>query len=106
MENYIHWECIQAAYRDNKIEILINQNFADFDDVPVEVAKLVHAASNSTVPWDDLAVDKRSKKESRAKRFLNASAAKHMTVDRLAEIDPDGDLRNWFKDIKELFEED
>lgn len=104
MENYIHWECIRDAYLENGSGIEISENFADFDDVPVEVAKLAHEASESTTAWVDLTPEKQGKKESRAKRMLNANATKHMTPEKLDEVDPEGDLRAWFKDIKELFE--
>jgi energy-coupling factor transporter ATP-binding protein EcfA2 len=102
MENYLHWEAIKQAYSDFNIDIQINQNFGPFDDVPVGVARMVHEASASPYQWDQLDDDKKEEKERRAKRILNFMAAKHMTQEFLAEIDPDGDLLDWFREIREL----
>ena len=102
MENYLHWEAIKQAYSDFNIDIQINQNFGPFDDVPVGVARMVHEASASPYQWDQLDDDKKEEKERRAKRILNSMAAKHMTQEFLAEIDTDGDLLDWFREIREL----
>jgi len=70
--------------------------------VPVGVARMVHEASASPYQWDQLDDDKKKEKERRAKRILNSMAAKHMRQEFLTEIDPDGDLLDWFREIREL----
>ena len=69
---------------------------------PLGVARMVHEASGSPYEWDQLDRDKREEKERQAKRNLNSVAAKHMTQELLAEIDPEGDLLDWFREIREL----
>lgn len=102
MENYIHFEAINAAYSSFGIELLLTANFADFDDVPVKVAELVHAASDSPKLWSNLDADDREKKISRAKRQLNTVAASAMTKKQLDEVDPDGHVLEWFNQMSLL----
>jgi hypothetical protein len=80
----------------------IAANFARFADVPLEVARLVHIASNSPVAWNLLTETKQGEKISKAKRFLCARATRHMNLARLNELDTDGDVHLWFTNISEL----
>lgn len=98
LESYLHHEAIIEAYAEHQIAIGFPGPFADFDDVPSLVAQAVHAAS-STTPWANLEEDKRQKKESKAKRVLNNSAASKMTAARLTECDPHDEVRTWLKII-------
>jgi len=103
MENYLHYEAINEAYEQVcQITHGLNSNYAEFDDVPVEIAGLVHLASGGTTTWVDLDDDKRKKKVSRAKRILNEHAAPLMTKARLDQVDPDGHVINWFSEMKTL----
>lgn len=102
MENYLHWQAIKEAYEEFKIDLPIIQNFDAFDDVPVAVARMVHEASGSPTPWEELGAEKKEEKERGAKRILNATATRYMTPGFLAGVDPDGDLLDWFRDIREL----
>jgi len=102
MENYLHKDTIIAAYEELGINLVINSNFGPFDDVPQEVARLVHEASGSPKPWDDLLEEKKNEKESKVKRVLCSRAAKHMTKTSLDELDPDGELLEWFEEMKSL----
>ena len=99
IENYLHFEAINATYSAAEIELGLTQNFAPFEDVPMEVAKLVHQASASETEWDDLSDEKKGKKESRVKKALCSRAARHMTPARLDDVDQDGDLRSWLLTI-------
>jgi len=103
LENYLHHESIREAYAANGIDIELSA-FGDFEDVPCEVAKVLHAV-NGEGSWEDLDDEKRRKKESRAKKTLNDSAAMRMTVARLDETDPDGEIRSWLEKIAELMVE-
>jgi hypothetical protein len=105
IENYLHKDAIIAAYQQNGIDLPIAANFGPFDDVPLEVARLVHEASASGVAWNQLPDDKKAAKEQHAKRTLCSLAVRHMDRTLLGEIDPDGDLLQWFNDISELLTE-
>lgn len=105
IENYLHKDAIKKAYANNKIEIDIPSNFGSFDDVPLEVAKLVHKASNCPKQWDELAEDKKEKKISYAKKTLCFAATKLMTTKLLEEIDNKKNLLFWFSEMKLLIQE-
>lgn len=98
LESYLHHEAICEAYAQNQITITFPGPFADFDDVPAMVAQAVHAASGGA-PWATLDDEKRRKKESSAKRQLNGMAVRQMTTARLAQTDPNGEIRGWLAAI-------
>lgn len=97
-ENYIHPTAIQSARPEISIA------FGDFDDVPALVAQAVHANSDSPNAWEDLPDDKKEKKISKAKNWLNSEASSFMTPDLLSEIDQNGDVRFWMTKIKETID--
>ena len=94
---------IRVAYQEYSINLTIDENFGPFDDVPKGVARLVHEVSDSGKMWDELSEEKKDKKESSAKSILCRNAPKYMSRALLSEIDPDGDLLQWFQDINDLF---
>lgn len=98
LENYIHHEAIVEAYAEQNIEIELAGSFAPFDDVPTLKAQSVHAV-NGGKPWDELKAEQQRKKESGAKRQINNAAVLRMTVARLAETDPDDEIRGWLTSI-------
>lgn len=102
IENYLHKDAIISAYKELDIELALSSNFDSFDDVPRKVARLVHEASESPKTWANLTNKKQEKKESRAKRVLCSRATKHMTQALLEDVDSDGDLLEWFTDMKDL----
>lgn len=102
IENYLHKNAIIASYEEIGITLTIESNYGDFEDIPLEVAKLVHNASDSSKAWIDLTDAKKKKKEEKAKRVLCTRAPKYMTSDLLNEIDPDGDVLEWFQDMKDF----
>lgn len=101
LENYIHHEAISEAYAQNQIAITFPGPFSDFDDVPSMVAEAVHAA-NGGDPWAGLEEEKKRKKESKAKRQLNDAAVRQMTVERLAQTDPNDEIRGWLATISQM----
>jgi hypothetical protein len=105
MENYLHKDAIIAAYQQNQINLLIPANFGPFEDVPQAVARLVHGASASATDWNLLSDDKKEEKAKHSKRTLCSFAARQMNSAMLNEIDPEGDLLQWFNDIRDLFTE-
>jgi len=102
IENYLHKDAIIAAYKELGINLTIATNFGSFDDVPQKVAQIVHEVSDSSKAWDELTDKEKKEKESRAKHLLCSQSPKYMNRTLLYEIDPDGDLLQWFKDIKDL----
>lgn len=94
MENYIHYEAI-----NDEFGLTLTAGFSDFDDVPTIIAKAVHEESDSEVDWDDVSDKKQRQKESKAKKRLNRGAVDYMSLLRLAEIDPHGEVLTWVKEI-------
>lgn len=96
MENYIHYEAINDTFA-----LSLDSNYSSFDDVPTLVAIAVHEASESTKLWDDLNDKKRGQKESKAKKKLNREALSCMTPARLTQVDPEGEVRLWLREISQ-----
>jgi energy-coupling factor transporter ATP-binding protein EcfA2 len=101
LESYLHHEAVSEAYAMNRINIVFGAPFSDFDDVPQIVAQAVHAV-NGADPWNNLEEEKRRKKESAVKRYLNNTAVSRMTVDRLAVADPQNEIRGWLATISQM----
>jgi hypothetical protein len=105
MENYLHYEAINEVYMQvSNIDLGLNANFGDYDDVPFNVAKIVHEKSGSPIQWADLKMDVKDKKISKVKRVLNHVAVPLMTLQRLNEIDPDQQVLNWFQEMAQMTE--
>jgi len=102
MENYLHFEAINEAYALLSIPLGLSGNFGDFEDVPASVAQKVHTISSSQNLWDQLNDNTRKRKISKAKALLNDLAVSLMTKARLDEVDPGGDVINWFAEMKQL----
>jgi putative ATP-dependent endonuclease of OLD family len=92
-ENYIHQQAILRVHPNLTLTI------EDFSSVPTIVAIALHERSESEVSWEDLTEEKRQKKISQAKSWLNREAVVHMTPQLLTEIDPDNEVRSWLTDI-------
>jgi hypothetical protein len=105
IENYLHKDAIIAAYKEFGINLTIMANFDSFDNVPQKVAQMVHEASGSPKVWSELTDKEKEEKESKAKHILCSRAPKYMNNILLHEIDPDEDMLQWFKDIKDLLTE-
>lgn len=106
IENYLHYEAIVAAYAEFGIDLTITTNYGPYDDVPMEVARLVHEASGSGNLWGTLSNKKKEGKASNVKSTLCIFAPKYMNSALLSEIDPNNDLLSWFQHIVELCELD
>lgn len=95
LENYIHPRVIKDQYPN------YGGTGNAFEDVPRLLAQAVHEASNSSVPWSEIEVDreKLGKKISGAKRRLNSEFVKKMTPELLTEIDTKNEVRTWLKAV-------
>ena len=105
MENYLHPDAIQEAYAENGLQIELPGQFGEFEDVPTLVAKTVHRVHGEG-EWEDLSESGRKEKEKRTKRVLNSAAVSKMTLDRLAESDPNRELEGWLREIGEMIDRD
>ena len=101
MENYLHPEAIRESYQETGLEVAMPERFETFDDVPALVAEAVHQVHGDG-EWRQLSESKRVEKEKRAKRMLNGHAVAKMTVARLAETDPDGEVEGWLREIGKM----
>lgn len=95
MENFLHSKAIEEAYRDQGDEITLPE-ITDSDNVPVLVCK----AFNSD--WESLPYENQKRKESKIKRFINSSAVKKMTIERLEERNVTDELISWFNTLIEF----
>jgi len=99
LENYLHPKAIKTV-RDN---VLLE--YEDFDNVPMIAAKALHEDSESEKSWDDLIEEKRNKKISKAKSWLNNEAVAAMTPELLDKSDPKGEIKDWLKKISTMISE-
>jgi len=95
LENYLHSAAIREA-------IGVTITFGDDDPVAELVTRQVYQQSNSPTQWEDLSMRQRRRRRDRIKKLLNTAAAERMTIERLAERDPPGEVITWLKAIAEL----
>ena len=90
---YLHGSAIFEA---NGVAI----QFSDDDDVPTLSAQ--HMAKCRGAGWHELSLRARKRLRYNTKHWLNTLAVDRMTPARLAERDPEGEIRSWLKAIAEL----
>lgn len=95
LENYLHPAAIYEA-RGVVIDIA--------DDAPVadQVARRLYEQEEGHRLWSELPPRTRRRRRNRAKQWLNTGAVDRMTPQRLAERDPDGDVRSWLATIARM----
>lgn len=103
LENYIHHNAIVTHYSADVPGLTLTA-FADFDNVPENVAKAIHELSASPHAWDDLSAEKKKEKESRVKKRLNEHAVLLMDEAMYSTIDPEGEIIQWLDEIKSAME--
>ncbi len=95
LENYLHPMAIEAAgggcFR-----------YEDDDDLGACVAHDWYDRAPQLLSWDALSARTRSRCIGRAKKWLNTVAVKSMTLELLAEQDPDGELLRLFRAVNDL----
>lgn len=94
-ENYLHPDAIAEA-------LGVTVTYGPNDDVPLLVAKVLHETFPEAKLWDQVDKESKGKKVSAAKRRLNHEAAAKMTVERLAESDPECEIKQWLKKIGQM----
>jgi len=95
LENYLS-PC--AIYEARGVDI----RFSDHDHVAELAARYDWSIAGREPPWDALAARARKRLRERAKRWLNTQAAQRMTVERIDQCDPQGDLRAWLQTMARL----
>jgi hypothetical protein len=91
MENYLDPQTLHEARG-------IDVKFGDEDDVAELVAQRMLEQSGGPA-WAELPSRGRRRLKNRAKKWLNTEAVARMTADRLAQRDPDADIRLWLTTI-------
>jgi hypothetical protein len=95
LENYLHPGAIFEARG-------ITVEFSDVEIVADLVARRLHEREGNQPAWDNLSPRTRKRRRNRAKRWLNTTAVERMTAERLAERDPDGEIRSWLETIARM----
>jgi hypothetical protein len=95
LENYLDSDAI-FEHRGIRIEP------SDHDDLADRVAQHVYERQEKVVSWHELPARARKRCRDKAKRWLNTRAAERMTVQRLANRDPNQEIQAWLKTIAAL----
>lgn len=90
MENYVHPAAIREA--DG-----VDVEFGNDDDVADLIARSRYARDYPDESWDELPRRAKTRRRNRVKRWLNRAAVERMTPQRLAEQDPQGEVRSWLE---------
>jgi len=93
LENYLHPDAIRT------IAPAFPNAIADFDDVPLLLAQTLHTAYVNASAWNTVDEETKKKKASRAKRRLNQECVDAMTIARLAQSDPTGEITTWLRAV-------
>jgi len=88
IENYIHPLAIKNVLN-------IDVNIDNDTDVPMEVAKAIHASTSGATEWDNLSKEKKREKMMAVKIRLNVDVVNQMTVAQIKEMDNYGELEEW-----------
>jgi hypothetical protein len=92
IENYLHHDAINLALADAGMTVTFTAPFKEFDDVPALFVARLNAVAPPSNKWG----------VTRAKDFLCNNVAARMTKPMLDEIDPAGEVREWFRRIEAL----
>jgi hypothetical protein len=93
-ENYLHPAAVLEATG-------MVVEFDDVSNVPDLLASKVVTLTSATA-WTELSRRSRTRLRNRLKRVLNTAAAERMTVARLTERDPGGEVAGWLQAVATL----
>lgn len=88
LENYLH---VEAIYEARGVQL----QFSATDDVAELIAIASFRSTPDCLSWDQLSRRARRRQRDRVKGWLNTEAVDRMTMARLAESDPDGEVIRW-----------
>jgi hypothetical protein len=95
LENYLHPACLWEA---RGVEIAFDDN----DDVAAVAARDAWSKAGKSLDWFELPRRARHRLRDKLKRWLNTEAVMRMSLQRLAERDPAGELISWLVAIAQL----
>ncbi len=95
LENYLHPLAVTEVFG-------LAVEFGDQDCVAELVAQQSFVARHPDVPWSALSIRTRKRLREQAKQKLNTEVAERMTMERLMERDPAGEVISWFESIAAL----
>lgn len=102
IENYIHKDAIIEAYKKEEINLDFKTNFDPFDDVPMKVARAIHETLSDSKPWNELTPKVQKNKSGNVKKILCKNAVQLMNENQLNDVDSEGDVIKWLKEIDRL----
>lgn len=97
LESYLHPSAIREVCG-------IELNFGDDDHVADLIAERLYVREGE-LPWPDLPRRAQVRRRNRVKKWLHTKAMDRMTVDRLAERDPQGEVVSWLRTISRMSKE-
>jgi putative ATP-dependent endonuclease of OLD family len=95
LENYLHRDAVADTFG-------VSIDITCHCSVVQRLATELHRSGSFAVPWQQLSRKGRHRLFNRLKRRLNTTAADHMTVSRIQQVDPASELLSWLKDIAGL----
>ena len=95
LENYVHPAAIREVCG-------IDLDFSDDDPVADLLAQRLYQRDALAVAWADLPRRAKTRRRNRVKKWLHTKALDRMTPERLAERDPEGEVRSWLETIARL----
>jgi hypothetical protein len=93
-----HYLDAQAIFEATGMSI----EFCDDDDVAEVLARSMYQEHGQQLAWEQLPARSRKRRRDKVKKLLNTRAAERMTIERLAKVDPEGEIRSWLETIAEL----
>lgn len=95
LENYLHPAAVFEV-SGLRVEYSADDNVADL------VARHAYERYEGHQPWESLPSRARKRRRGKAKAWLNTRAVERMTPQRLAERDPNDEVRAWLETIARL----
>ncbi|HEV7226422.1 MAG TPA: ATP-dependent endonuclease [Pirellulales bacterium] len=95
LENYLS---PRAIYETRGVEI----RFSDDDHIADLAARYGWSLLGREPAWESLPARARKRLRERAKRWLNTAAVERMTVERIDQCDPQGEIRVWLRTMARL----
>jgi putative ATP-dependent endonuclease of OLD family len=95
LENYLHPEAIREVCG---LEI----GFTDDDPVADLLAQQLYERDALGESWAELPRRTKTRRRNRVKKWLHSRGVERMTPQRLAQRDPDGEVRSWLETIARM----
>jgi hypothetical protein len=95
MENYLHPDTI---FEVSGLRVA----YSDQDDVAQAIARAGYRENNSRIPWEAVPPRARRRRLHKIKKWLNTQAVERMTLERLTQQDPGGEVLSWLMIIGRL----